>query len=79
MPRRVRGPLTVCIWDGAPIRPEGEREDNAYWESEGDLPFLSGDGEEWRLGPMSPEEKMYRDMIEREGGDDGDLPPPAGR
>ena len=55
----------MCIWDGAPIRPEGEREDNAYWESEGDLPFLSGDGEEWRLGPMSPEEKMYRDMIDK--------------
>jgi hypothetical protein len=29
----------VCVWDGCPIQPEDEREQQHAWESEGDLPW----------------------------------------
>lgn len=59
----------MTIWDGGwPDQSEPERE-SEWVESEGDMPFLADPGD-WRLGPMSPEEKMFRDAIEDEDSED---------
>ena len=56
-----------CYNGGWVDRPEDERE-GAWVDSEGDLPFLPE--QDWRIGDMTPQEKMFRDMIENDG-DDG--------
>jgi hypothetical protein len=59
-----------CYEGGHDCRPEEEREGNAYWETEGDMPFLPDPLEDdwWRVGEMGPEEKMHRDEIDGEDG-----------
>lgn len=62
----------MCIWDGWPIQPESERE-SEWHDSEGDLPFLPDDPDDWRRGyAMGPEEAAFRKLIEDgEGQEDG--------
>lgn len=69
----------MCYNGFEPGDTESEREAALPFESEGDLPFLPDPmNEDWRLGEMTPEERMFRDMLEaddEEGSNDGPVPP----
>jgi len=62
----------MCYNGFEPGDTEGEREAAQPYETEGDLPFIAGDPDDWRHGfPMGPEEEAFRKLIEDDDPEDG--------
>lgn len=47
------------------------RDEDQWEEGDGELDFLPDTTEDWRLGPIGPEEQMFRKMIEDDDPEDG--------
>ena len=69
----------MAVWDGFPMPPRDEDDwhdpsDEEADEWRGGEPPDQGDSwktDGWRYGDMTPEERMYREMLEDDGDEEG--------